>query len=208
MTAPARSERVASACSKRSGAAKARGANAAKERAWRRCSARRPCWPARPAAAWPPTRIARRRRACRCRAMSSLKFDEVNARSGPSDDHRLLWVYHVRGPAGAGGGRDGRVATDLRSGRRAFLGARAHHRRPPHGDAHPGRARAHPRAAAHERAASSPILRPRALAAVDRCQKDWCQVHVGAASGWVAGRPASGARPTRRNAVEAPSGAC
>ena len=27
----------------------------------------------------------------------SLKFDKVNARSGPGDDHRLLWVYHVRG---------------------------------------------------------------------------------------------------------------
>ena len=27
----------------------------------------------------------------------SLKFDEVNARSGPSDDHRLLWVYRVKG---------------------------------------------------------------------------------------------------------------
>src|ERR1700744_3227210 len=27
----------------------------------------------------------------------SLKFDSVNARSGPSDDHRLLWVYHARG---------------------------------------------------------------------------------------------------------------
>src|SRR6516162_10972593 len=27
----------------------------------------------------------------------SLKFDKVNARSGPGDDHRLLWVYRVRG---------------------------------------------------------------------------------------------------------------
>src|ERR1700677_4479018 len=27
----------------------------------------------------------------------SLKFDSVNARSGPSDDHRLLWVFHARG---------------------------------------------------------------------------------------------------------------
>jgi hypothetical protein len=27
----------------------------------------------------------------------SLKFDPVNARAGPSDDHRLLWVYHARG---------------------------------------------------------------------------------------------------------------
>ena len=27
----------------------------------------------------------------------SLKFDTVNARAGPGDDHRLLWVYHARG---------------------------------------------------------------------------------------------------------------
>ena len=27
----------------------------------------------------------------------SLKFDKVNARAGPGDDHRLLWVYRVRG---------------------------------------------------------------------------------------------------------------
>src|ERR1700761_8437319 len=26
----------------------------------------------------------------------SLKFDKVNARSGPGDDHRLLWIYRVR----------------------------------------------------------------------------------------------------------------
>src|SRR5271167_1431147 len=27
----------------------------------------------------------------------SLKFDAVNARAGPGDDHRLLWVFHARG---------------------------------------------------------------------------------------------------------------
>src|SRR6201991_3487678 len=27
----------------------------------------------------------------------SLKFDKVNARAGPGDDHRLLWVYKVKG---------------------------------------------------------------------------------------------------------------
>src|SRR3954471_10394800 len=27
----------------------------------------------------------------------SLKFDKVNARAGPGDDHRLLWVYRARG---------------------------------------------------------------------------------------------------------------
>jgi SH3-like domain-containing protein len=26
----------------------------------------------------------------------SLKFDKVNARAGPGDDHRLLWVYRVK----------------------------------------------------------------------------------------------------------------
>ena len=25
----------------------------------------------------------------------TLKFDAVNARAGPSDDHKLLWVYHA-----------------------------------------------------------------------------------------------------------------
>ena len=27
----------------------------------------------------------------------SLKFERVNARAGPGDDHRLLWVYRVKG---------------------------------------------------------------------------------------------------------------
>jgi hypothetical protein len=27
----------------------------------------------------------------------SLKFDKVNARAGPADDSRLLWIYHARG---------------------------------------------------------------------------------------------------------------
>ena len=27
----------------------------------------------------------------------TLKFDRVNARAGPGDDHRLLWVYQARG---------------------------------------------------------------------------------------------------------------
>ena len=27
----------------------------------------------------------------------SLKYNDANARSGPGDDHRLLWIYHVRG---------------------------------------------------------------------------------------------------------------
>src|SRR6185437_13740592 len=27
----------------------------------------------------------------------SLKFDKVNARAGPGDDHRVLWDYRVRG---------------------------------------------------------------------------------------------------------------
>jgi SH3-like domain-containing protein len=37
-----------------------------------------------------------------------------------------------------------------------------------------------------EGAAVTAYLAPRALAAVDRCQKDWCKIHVGRAAGWVA----------------------
>ncbi len=31
----------------------------------------------------------------------TLKFGTVNARAGPGDDHRLLWVYKVKATGGA-----------------------------------------------------------------------------------------------------------
>jgi SH3-like domain-containing protein len=114
----------------------------------------------------------------------STKFDKVNARAGPGDDHRLLFVYKVRGlplqivaetsewrrvcdPTGA------MVWVHKRTvdGRRSALNTRpepvALLKKPKEGW----------RAAAY--------LNPRALATLDRCEKGWCRVKADGASGWV-----------------------
>ena len=114
----------------------------------------------------------------------SLKFDTVNARSGPGDDHRLLWVYRVRGlpvqvvaetaewrricdPEGS------LVWVHKRTtgGRRTAMNVRATpaplHRRPKDSS----------RAVAY--------LNPRALASVVRCHEGWCKVGADETTGWV-----------------------
>jgi len=114
----------------------------------------------------------------------SLKFDRVNARAGPGDDHKLMWVYRARGlpvqvvaetsewrricdPEG------GLVWVHKRTtdGRRMVMNTQT--------AATPllKRPRADARIAA--------ILKPRALAALDRCDKGWCRVKADGASGWT-----------------------
>ena len=72
-----------------------------------------------------PASSSRRPPATACRAGSRLKRGEVFGRKGPGKDYPTVFVYHARGPAGAGGGRDHRVAegsairTAARSGWRA-----------------------------------------------------------------------------------------
>lgn len=115
----------------------------------------------------------------------SLKFDPVNARAGPGDDHRLRWVFHAKGlpvqvVAEADEWRricdpDGQLSwvhKRTTDGRRTVMRTR------------PGPApiRAGPRAAAPVVA----YLAPRALADLDRCDKDWCRVRVGRTAGWAA----------------------
>jgi SH3-like domain-containing protein len=114
----------------------------------------------------------------------SLKFDKVNARAGPGDDHRLLFVYRVRGlplqviaetsewrrvcdPEGALAWVHKRV-TD---GRRTTINMT------PQPVALLTRPKADARVAAY--------LNGRALAALDRCDKGWCKVRADHASGWV-----------------------
>jgi SH3-like domain-containing protein len=114
----------------------------------------------------------------------TLKFDKVNARAGPGDDHRLLWVYRVRGlpvqvvaetsewrrvcdPDG------GLVWVHKRTtdGRRAVmnLAPRATElRRKP-----------------KDRSPAAAYLNSRALAALVRCEKGWCRVRVDGVSGWA-----------------------
>lgn len=114
----------------------------------------------------------------------SLKFDKVNARAGPGDDHKLLWVYTARGlpvqvvaetsewrrvcdPEG------GLVWVHKRTtdGRRMVMNTRPDQvtlLRRPKPDARP-----------------AAFLNPRALAALDRCEKGWCRIKAGGVSGWA-----------------------
>ncbi|TAJ71319.1 MAG: hypothetical protein EPO51_13540 [Phenylobacterium sp.] len=114
----------------------------------------------------------------------TLKFGKVNARAGPGDDHRLLWVYSTRGlpvqvvaetaewrrvcdPEGGMAWVHKRV-TD---GRRAVINSRNRPvpllRRPKPG------------------AEPAAFLNVRAMASLVRCEKGWCKVKADGASGWV-----------------------
>ena len=113
-----------------------------------------------------------------------LKFGEVNARAGPGDDHRLLWVYRTKGlpvqvvaetsewrrvcdPEGGLAWVHKRV-TD---GRRAVMNLQnrpAPLLRKPRADAEP-----------------LAFLNVRAMASLDRCEKGWCKVKVAGVAGWA-----------------------
>jgi SH3-like domain-containing protein len=114
----------------------------------------------------------------------SLKYSDANARSGPGDDHRLLWIYHARGlpvqvvaetsewrkicdPDGAVAWVHKRLIDGRRMTMRVLPGTLAIHQSPK---------------------PVAPILaymNPRSLAALDRCKKDWCRVRVDDITGWV-----------------------
>ena len=114
----------------------------------------------------------------------TLKFDKVNARKGPGDDHRLLWVYQARGlpvqvvaetsewrricdPDGALVWVHKRT-TDGRRSLMNLTGAPApllHNPKP--------------------KSKPAAYLAPRALASLTRCDKGWCKVKVEGVSGWV-----------------------
>jgi len=114
----------------------------------------------------------------------SLKFDKVNARAGPGDDHKLLFVYRARGlplqviaetsewrrvcdPEGTLAWVHKRT-TD---GRRTVMNITAQSvtllKRPKDGF----------KAVAY--------LNPHSLAALDHCDKGWCKVKADHEAGWV-----------------------
>jgi SH3-like domain-containing protein len=114
----------------------------------------------------------------------SLKFDKVNARAGPGDDHRLLFVYRVRGlplqvvaetsewrrvcdPEGTLAWVHKRVTDGRRTTMNTATRPVALLKRPKDGF----------RAAAY--------LNSHALATLDRCDKGWCKVKADHAAGWV-----------------------
>jgi SH3-like domain-containing protein len=114
----------------------------------------------------------------------SLKFDKVNARAGPGDDHRLLWVYRVRGlPV--------QVVAETSEWRRicdpqgqlAWVHKRTTDGRRMVINMSPQAAMLRRRA--KPTAAPAAYLNSRALAALVRCEKGWCRVRVDGASGWA-----------------------
>ena len=120
-----------------------------------------------------------------------LKFGEVNARAGPGDDHRLMWVYTARGlPVQVvAETREWRRVCDPRGGlawvhSRTIDGKRNVLGRVPPAPIH-ARAKSDSRVVAY--------LRPDALAALDRCKDGWCKIKVERVSGWVPARSVWGA---------------
>ena len=114
----------------------------------------------------------------------SLKFDPVNARAGPSDDHRLLWVFHARGlPV--------QVVAETVEWRRICDpdgGLSWVHKRTTDGHRtvealgkDPLALRAKPK----DDAAIVAYLAPKAVAGFENCQQDWCRVRLGSADGWA-----------------------
>jgi SH3-like domain-containing protein len=114
----------------------------------------------------------------------SLKFDEVNARGGPGDDYKLLWVYRARGlPV--------QVTEETRDWRRVCdpTGGLAWVK----ATGVDGRRTAMPLAAAPQPLLEKPqagarvaaILAARATAALDRCKDGWCRLKAPGGSGWT-----------------------
>jgi SH3-like domain-containing protein len=114
----------------------------------------------------------------------ALKFGEVNARAGPGDDHRLLWIYHARGlPV--------QVVAETAEWRRVCdpdHGLAWVHRRTTDGRRMvlrmgPTRLALHRSAKAES--SIEAYLAPRSVAALIRCRKGWCRVKADGISGWA-----------------------
>jgi SH3-like domain-containing protein len=114
----------------------------------------------------------------------SLKFDKVNARAGPGDDHKLLFVYRAKGlplqviaetsewrrvcdPEGTLAWVHKRTTDGRRTTMNTSNQPVAMLKRPKDG---------------YKVAA---FLNPKALATLDRCEKGWCKIKADHASGWV-----------------------
>ena len=114
----------------------------------------------------------------------SLKFDTVNARSGPGDDYKLQWVYRVRGlPV--------QVVAETDEWRRICDpdgGLAWVHKRTTDGRRTAMRIAAGPlpiHAKASDNSRIVAYLARRAIAPLDRCKGDWCKLKAGSAEGWA-----------------------
>ena len=120
-----------------------------------------------------------------------LKFDTVNARAGPGDDHRMLWVYKARGlPVQViAETREWRRVCDPRGGLAWVHGRTVDGKRNVLGASPPAAIRSKAKPDAKVVA----FLRPDALAALDECKSGWCRIKVERVSGWVSAASVWGA---------------
>jgi SH3-like domain-containing protein len=113
-----------------------------------------------------------------------LKFDKVNARAGPGDDHRLLWVYRVKGlPV--------QVVQETADWRRVCDpdgGLAWVHKRVTDGRRNAMNLRVDNmplRSAPQEDARPRAFWVKRSIGAFDECKGGWCRIKVGRISGWA-----------------------
>jgi len=115
----------------------------------------------------------------------TLRYDAVNARSGPSEEHRTLWTYQTKGlpvqvvaetkdwrricdPEGGLSWVHSRLLDGRRSIMRVKAGALALTARPEDG------------------ARTIAVLPARSIAPLERCNEDgWCLIEAGKAKGWA-----------------------
>ncbi|MGC1302200.1 MAG: SH3 domain-containing protein [Caulobacteraceae bacterium] len=114
----------------------------------------------------------------------SLKFDKVNARSGPGDDYKLLWVYNVKGlPL--------QVVAETEEWRRVcdYTGAMSWiHRRTTDAQRTVLSTQAQDiplRGRPSDAAGATATLVGHSIAALKACKDGWCQISVGHAKGWA-----------------------
>ncbi|MBX7248384.1 MAG: hypothetical protein K1X35_04955 [Caulobacteraceae bacterium] len=114
----------------------------------------------------------------------SLKFNEVNARSGPGDDYPAVWTYRAKGlPVQVvAETREWRKVCDPDGGsawihRRTTIGVRTVF--------HRGAQLLPLRTAPKDSARVKALLAVRGIARLDRCEKGWCRIEVGRDKGWA-----------------------
>ena len=124
----------------------------------------------------------------------TLRYNTVNARSGPSEDHRTLWVYHAKGlpvqiiaeteqwrricdPEGAVSW----VHMRLVDGRRTVIRT--------------GAGSIFVRKSPNPAAGAVAELKPKTPVTLDECEEGWCKVRLGKTRGWVPATEVWGADP-------------
>jgi SH3-like domain-containing protein len=114
----------------------------------------------------------------------SLKFAEVNARSGPGDDYRPLWVYRAKGlPLQVvAETKDWRRVCDP-TGALAWVKATGVDGRRTVIRLQPAPLPLLEKPSPSARTVA--ILAPRATAQLDRCKDGWCELKAAGEAGWV-----------------------